>query len=146
MTVIGANLYVKPGRREEFIRLMRWHQVVTNFESQVFRKDGRIIWISENVRAARDRNGNFLYYEGTVTDITERKEAELRVKDSETLYHSLVETIPQNIFRKDLMEPRLPTSVFAPLWAGRWIRSWGRRTSISSPPSSRRSTRPMTAG
>ncbi len=104
MTDIGANLYVKPGRREEFIRLMRWHQVVTNFESQVFRKDGRIIWISENVRAARDRNGNFLYYEGTVTDITERKEAELRVKDSETLYHSLVETIPQNIFRKDLME------------------------------------------
>jgi len=104
MTDIAKSLYVKPGRREEFIRLMRWHQVVTNFESQVFRKDGRVIWIAENVRAVRDRNGNFAYYEGTVTDITERKEAELRLKESEALYHSLVEAIPQNIFRKDLME------------------------------------------
>ena len=104
MTNIGENLYVKPGRREEFIRLMRWHKVVTNFESQVYRKDGRIIWISENVRAVRDRKGTFLYYEGTVADITERKEAELRLRESETLYHSLVEAIPQNIFRKDLME------------------------------------------
>lgn len=104
LTDIGAKLYVKPGRREEFVRLMRWHQVVTNFESQIFRRDGRVIWISENVRAVRDRNGNFLYYEGTVSDITERKEAETRLKESEALYHSLVEVIPQNIFRKDLME------------------------------------------
>ncbi|HAV61718.1 MAG TPA: hypothetical protein DCY13_05055, partial [Verrucomicrobiales bacterium] len=104
MTDIGTSLYAKPGRREEFVRLMRWHQVVTNFESQVYRKDGKIIWISENVRAVRNRQGEFLYYEGTVTDITERKEAELRLKDSEALYHSLVETLPQNIFRKDLME------------------------------------------
>lgn len=104
LTDIGSILYVRPGRREEFVRLMRWHQVVTNFESQVFRRDGRVIWISENVRAVRDRHGNFLYYEGTVTDITERKETELRLKESESLYHSLVETIPQNIFRKDLME------------------------------------------
>jgi PAS domain S-box-containing protein len=104
MTDIAGSLYVRPGRREEFIRLMRWHQVVTNFESQVFRKDGQVIWIAENVRAVRDRNGNFAYYEGTVTDITERKEAELRLKESEALYHSLVEAIPQNIFRKDLME------------------------------------------
>lgn len=104
LTDIAAHLYVKPGRREEFVRLMRWHQVVTNFESQIFRRDGRVIWISENVRAVRNRNGDFLYYEGTVTDITERKEAEMRLKESESLYHSLVETIPQNIFRKDLME------------------------------------------
>lgn len=104
MTDIAGSLYVKPGRREEFIRLMRWHQVVTNFESQVFRKNGRVIWIAENVRAVRDRHGNFAYYEGTVTEITERKEAEMRLKESEALYHSLVEVIPQNIFRKDLAE------------------------------------------
>jgi sigma-B regulation protein RsbU (phosphoserine phosphatase) len=104
MTDIADRLYVKPGRREEFIRLMRWHQVVTNFESQVRRKDGITIWISENVRAVRDRHGKFLYYEGTATDITERKEAEQRLVNSETLYHSLVETLPQFILRKDLME------------------------------------------
>jgi sigma-B regulation protein RsbU (phosphoserine phosphatase) len=102
ITNIGDTLYVQPGRREEFMRLMEQHEVLTNFESAVFRRDGRIIWISENCRAVRDGSGKLLYYEGTVRDITERRLAEERLRNSEALYHSLVETIPQNIFRKDL--------------------------------------------
>jgi sigma-B regulation protein RsbU (phosphoserine phosphatase) len=43
-----------------------------------------------------------LYYEGTVEDITLRQEAEAKLRHSEALYHSLVETLPQNIFRKNL--------------------------------------------
>ncbi|MCX7865743.1 MAG: SpoIIE family protein phosphatase [Limisphaera sp.] len=102
ITNIGDTLYVQPGRREEFMRLMEEHEVLTNFESAVFRRDGRIIWISENCRAVRDASGKLLYYEGTVRDITERRNAEERLRNSEALYHSLVETIPQNIFRKDV--------------------------------------------
>ena len=59
------------------------------------------IWISENARVVRDGQGNVLYFEGTVEDITDRKRAEQAVRDSEVLYHSLVESLPQNIFRKD---------------------------------------------
>ncbi|NGO39987.1 SpoIIE family protein phosphatase [Limisphaera ngatamarikiensis] len=102
ITDIGSTLYVQPGRREEFMRLMEQHDVLTNFESPVFRRDGRIIWISENCRAVRDASGRLLYYEGTVRDITERRIAEERLRNSEALYHSLVETLPQNIFRKDI--------------------------------------------
>jgi len=102
ITDIGSTLYVQPGRREEFMRLMEQHDVLTNFESPVFRRDGRIIWISENCRAVRDASGKLLYYEGTVRDITERRAAEERLRNSEALYHSLVETLPQNIFRKDI--------------------------------------------
>ena len=101
---IASELYVERGRRDEFIRSMEEHDVVTNFESRIYRKDGTIIWISENVRAVRDRNGKLLHYEGTVEDITEKKIAEQKIRDSETLYHSLVENLPQNIFRKDLNE------------------------------------------
>ena len=46
--------------------------------------------------------GRLLYYEGTVEDITQRRQAEEKLRNSEALYHSLVETLPQNIFRKDL--------------------------------------------
>lgn len=102
ITDIGSTLYVQPGRREEFMRLMEQHDVITNFESPVYRRDGRIIWISENCRAVRDASGRLLYYEGTVRDITERRAAEERLRNSEALYHSLVETLPQNIFRKDI--------------------------------------------
>jgi sigma-B regulation protein RsbU (phosphoserine phosphatase) len=102
ITSIGDTLYVQPGRREEFMRLMEEHDTLSGFESPIFRKDGSIIWISENCRAIRDARGQLLYYEGTVQNITERRLAEEKVRNSETLYHSLVETLPQNIFRKDL--------------------------------------------
>lgn len=104
VTDIGERLYVMPGRREEFTRVMEEHDTITDFESQIFRKDGSVIWISENCRAIRDGKGTLQYYEGTVEDITLRRQAEARVRDSEALYHSLVETLPQNIFRKDLQE------------------------------------------
>jgi sigma-B regulation protein RsbU (phosphoserine phosphatase) len=102
VTDIGQRLYVAPGRREEFRRIMDEHDTITGFESQIFRKDGSIIWISENCRAIRDAKGRLLHYEGTVEDITARQQAQEGVRESEALYHSLVETMPQNVFRKDL--------------------------------------------
>ena len=102
LTDIRGRLYVEEGRRDEFVRLMQEHDTITRFESPVYRKDGSVIWISENCRAIRDSRGRLLYYEGTVEDITLRRQAEEKVHASEALYHSLVETLPQNILRKDL--------------------------------------------
>jgi len=102
VTDIGNALYVQPGRREEFMRLLEERDTISDFESPLFRKDGKIIWVAENCRAVRDAQGRLLYYEGTVTDITERRVAEEKLRDSEALYHSLVETLPQNVFRKNL--------------------------------------------
>ena len=45
---------------------------VSDFESEIYRKDGTVIWISERARAVRDGDGKLLYYEGTVEDITAR--------------------------------------------------------------------------
>lgn len=104
LTDISRDLYVEPGRRAEFVALMEKHDVVSGFESRIYRRDKTMIWISENVRAVRDRQDKLLYYEGTVEDITERRRNEEDLRNSETLYHSLVETLPQNIFRKNLAE------------------------------------------
>ena len=101
LTDIGRRLYVSEGRRDEFVRLMREQDTIADFESQIYRKDGSIIWISENCHARRNTRGELLYYEGTVEDITHRRKTEENLRNSEALYHSLVETIPQNIFRKD---------------------------------------------
>jgi PAS domain S-box-containing protein len=76
LTDIDQQLYVDTNRRAEFRRLMNEHDAVTAFESQVYRKDGSVIWISENARAVRDPSGELLYYEGIVEDITLRKQAE----------------------------------------------------------------------
>jgi sigma-B regulation protein RsbU (phosphoserine phosphatase) len=102
ITDISRRLYVQEGRRDEFVRLMQEHDTIIDFESETYRKDGTTIWISENCRAIRDPQGNLLYYEGTVEDITLRSKAEENLRNSESLYHSLVENSPQNIFRKDI--------------------------------------------
>ena len=102
ITDIQRQLYVDPGRRAEFVRLMDENDVVKDFESQIYRKDGSVIWIAENVHAVRDTAGKLQCYEGTVEDITERRRTGELLRNSEALYHSLVETLPQNVFRKDL--------------------------------------------
>ena len=82
ITDITSQLYVDPGRRDEFIRLMQAQEEVTSFEAQVYRKDGSCIWVSENVRTRRDRAGVLVGYEGTVEHLTERKLAEGRLRDT----------------------------------------------------------------
>jgi len=99
---IARNLYVEPGRRDEFVRLMQEHDTLSDFESKIYRKDETIIWIAENCRAVRDTEGKLLYYEGTVEDITQRRQMSEALQRSESLYHSLVETMPQAVFRRDL--------------------------------------------
>jgi PAS domain S-box-containing protein len=75
LTSIQNQLYVEPERRAEFMRILEEKNEIYGFESQVYRKDGSLIWISENARAVRGEDGNILYFEGTVEDITERKHA-----------------------------------------------------------------------
>jgi PAS domain S-box-containing protein len=73
---IGQQSYVDPSRRIEFKSLMETHGVVNGFEYQAYRKDGTKIWLSMNARAVRSSEGSVLYYEGTIEDITGRKQLE----------------------------------------------------------------------
>jgi hypothetical protein len=54
--------------------------VLTDFESEVYLRNGTTIWISETSQAIRDEHGNLLYYEGTAQDITARKQAEEKIQ------------------------------------------------------------------
>ena len=99
---IEGQLYVDSNQRELFLELIQAQGRIEQFESEIFRKDGSRIWISETARIVRDNNNKPLFYEGTVQEITEQKRAEVELKRSQILFHSLVENLPQKIFRKDL--------------------------------------------
>jgi len=75
-----SQVYIQPQHSEQFIQLLETHDRVVGFETQIHRRDGKTTWISENARAVRDEQGNLLYYEGTVEDITERKRAEAELQ------------------------------------------------------------------
>ncbi|HWR04356.1 MAG TPA: EAL domain-containing protein [Humidesulfovibrio sp.] len=78
-TLSQMSPYVEALRRETFLEVMEELGQVQGFESQVRRKSGRVIWISENARKVVDLTGKTLHYEGFVEDITLRKEAENRL-------------------------------------------------------------------
>ncbi|WOD40593.1 EAL domain-containing protein [Nodosilinea sp. E11] len=90
LTDINHQLYVQPSRRQDFIDLMRASEAVLGFESEVYRKDGAIIWISESARAIY--NGSTLIgYEGTVEDITARKRGEAAILRRDRLLQGVAE-------------------------------------------------------
>ena len=68
--------YVDPQRHADFARLMRERDSVIGFEYQVYGAGGAVLWLSESARAVRDGAGRLLYYEGTIQDITQRKDLE----------------------------------------------------------------------
>jgi PAS domain S-box-containing protein len=80
---IKPQVYVDPKCRENLIDLLTEQGKVKEFEYQIYRQDGSIIWVSENTRAICDANGTSLYYEGTTIDITERKQIEQSLRASE---------------------------------------------------------------
>lgn len=78
---IAREWYVDPNRRAEFQRLLAEQGYVENFESEIYaHKSREKIWISENAYIVRDDEGFPLFYEGTVRDITEMKEAERQLR------------------------------------------------------------------
>jgi PAS domain S-box-containing protein len=70
---VTYEIYADPVRRIELKHLLEKQGFVYNFEVQCRRKDGKITWISTNMRVVRGSDGKILFYEGTMTDITERK-------------------------------------------------------------------------
>jgi len=99
---IREQLYVDVNRREEFIQTIKKHQSLQNFESLAYKKDGSIICISENARIVRDEAGNLLYYEGTVEDITIRKNYENNLEYQAT--HDLLTGLPNRNMLNDRLQ------------------------------------------
>jgi len=83
--------------RTNFIDRVEREGIVVGLEATWRRRDGSHLWVRETARAVRDELGRTLYYEGTVEDISARKETEEALAESEQRYRALVELSPDAI-------------------------------------------------
>jgi diguanylate cyclase (GGDEF)-like protein/PAS domain S-box-containing protein len=77
--VPAGALYWYPGDRETFVRRVESEGELRNEEYILRRKDGSMLVVMDSSRVVRDAHGRVAGFEGTLTDITERKRAETAV-------------------------------------------------------------------
>ncbi|MDJ0615429.1 MAG: PAS domain S-box protein [Calothrix sp. MO_192.B10] len=113
ITDIDTQIYVDYDNRKEFKRRLTEYGQVKNWECQVYAQDGSTIWIEEDTRSVYDSQGNLLYYEGMIQDITERKRREadlqkqleeLRVEIDHQKREQEVAMITQSEYFQELQE------------------------------------------
>ncbi|MFX1508644.1 MAG: ATP-binding protein [Promethearchaeota archaeon] len=79
--------------RSEFKRHLDENGSIRGLEVRWQKKDGTFMYIRENAKAVTDKEGNILYYEGSVEDITDKKEAEEELRQSEKRFRESEERL-----------------------------------------------------
>ncbi len=82
---IERHFYVDPTMRAKILKKLKKYGRFQNNEAMVRCKDGTAIWISENARAVRTEGKGIRHFEGTVKDITERKNIEIALQKANKL-------------------------------------------------------------
>ena len=133
---IERQFYVEPNRRQEVFALMEKYGTLSEFESEVYRRDGSIIWISEDARTVFDARGEVLYYQGFAEDITLRRVVDVeRLRFTNDLEKALVaqeklnEALSESESRLTQFLEAMPVGIFVVDGKGKpfYMNSWGER-------------------
>ena len=97
---------LKSGVHEEAFYRNLWETVlagrVWSAEMTNRRKDGTLFTEENTITPVRDEKGEVAHFVAVKQDVTERNRATEALRMSDSLYQSLVENVPQHIFRKDV--------------------------------------------
>lgn len=97
----AAELYVNSAAREKEQVLLEQGETVRDFETQLRRLDGRIIWVKDSARSVLAADGRVAYYEGSLEDVTERKQVEDALRALSSRYEAMLAAVPDMIMEVD---------------------------------------------
>jgi diguanylate cyclase (GGDEF)-like protein/PAS domain S-box-containing protein len=94
-SVDHARLFVYEPSYREWQSMLGRETEVRNFEVQMRRLDGEVIWVRIDARAVQDSGGAILYYEGAIEDVTLRKLSMQALHASENHLRTIIEVEPE---------------------------------------------------
>ena len=107
-------LYVEPEEQARWRQAIEKEGVLHDAEVRLRRKDGRPIWARDSGRMVRDPSGRLMHFEGTLSDITERKRAEealhqalAQANEGKRVLDALMEHVPEGITIADAPDVRI---------------------------------------
>ena len=98
LAVNAADVYVAREERTRWRRVMEAADDAVEVDREHRRVDGKNVWVRDTARTVRDNDGNVLYYEGALQDITARVRADEAVRQDEARFRSLVENATDGVF------------------------------------------------
>ena len=101
ITNIGSQIYADKEERHRLKTLLKEHGQAMGFEFRVLKKDGKVIWVRDNLRAVYKSDGRVKYYEGSLKDITEQKVAEMQLRKEKELSDSIINSLPGVLYLFD---------------------------------------------
>ena len=102
LTVADMSIvYMNPGDRSQVITVLHRDGVIRDAECQLRRRDGTQITVLINARVIRGENSEITGYEGTITDITVRKRAELQLYEEKEKAQVTLQSIGDAVITTD---------------------------------------------
>ncbi len=99
MEVAVSDLYVDPDDRKRFVDEVKEKGFVKERELRLKKRDGTPFWASCTAALTCDDHGGILWMDGIIYDISERREAEERLRESEEEHRTLIENLSAGVYR-----------------------------------------------
>ncbi len=88
---VGRQVWAEPEERSIYLKKGMERGVLHEHECRLKRKDGSIAWVSVNGRFVHGPDGETIYHEGFIKDVSDHKRAELQLEASEERYRATFE-------------------------------------------------------
>lgn len=104
----GNTKYTDMVHPEDLARVMREVRSFTKkgvkqfiHEYRIVSPLDRVFWVEDRTTIVRGEDGKVAFYQGIVIDITEKKQVELKLKQSNTIIQNVINSTPDLIFAKN---------------------------------------------
>ncbi len=102
-----AYFLEKDGDNQKILSLLKSKERISNYEAQVFCKDGSVAWVDTDISIIKSENGDNDYFYSFARDITQRKMAEQALAESEDRLRCIMEAMPTGIFLVDATDRKI---------------------------------------